>query len=119
MIITKWFRYVYYVIFQRRNDPDPVDSFSVWLDYLDYVEWCESSEYDDEDHSWLCHCGHFEESGLHCSHCSAEPPWGCDCSFCDERHHEDDLDELEWLDAWEAYPGELLTSSVEFGEGPA
>lgn len=40
---------------------------------------------------WLCGCGHYEESGLHCSHCGAQPPWGCDCSFCND--YDDDYDD--------------------------
>ena len=39
-----------------------------------------------ESDSWLCACGHYEESPFHCSHCGAEPPWGCDC----DEHDEDD-----------------------------
>lgn len=37
---------------------------------------------------WLCQCGHWEESGFHCSNCGAEPPWGCDCGA-----HGDELEE--------------------------
>jgi hypothetical protein len=117
MNIFKWFQYVFYIILRRHNDPDPIGSFQEWLDYLNYVEWCENDYYD-ENHAWLCQCGHFEESGLHCSRCGEEPPWGCDCGLCDERQYENSLDELEWLDAWEAYPGELLVGSDEF-EGQA
>lgn len=45
------------------------------------------SGYDPEDDlatDWLCVCGHFETAGGHCSHCGAEPPWGCDCGMHDE-----------------------------------
>lgn len=35
-----------------------------------------------EFEGWLCVCGHFEESDLHCSCCGAEPPWRCDCDLC-------------------------------------
>lgn len=38
-----------------------------------------------EFEGWLCVCGHYEESDLHCSLCGTEPPWGCDCDFCHER----------------------------------
>ena len=44
---------------------------------------------------WLCSCGHYEESGLHCRVCQAEPPWGCDCSQCAEP---DDSESDEYFD---------------------
>lgn len=108
-MIIKWLRYVYYLIIQRRNDSHPIDSFSDWLDYSDYIEW--ESDYYDESQAWLCHCGHYEESGLHCECCGAEPPWGCDCGLCDKLDSGD-----EWLWAWSDYPGDLLVGSVEFEE---
>lgn len=40
---------------------------------------CEKCEADDAQ-KWICVCGHYEESGLHCSNCGHQPPWGCDCS---------------------------------------
>lgn len=39
---------------------------------------------------WLCHCGHYETGGFHCSNCGAEPPWGCDCG--EHGEYDDDLD---------------------------
>lgn len=113
MNIAKWLQYGYYAIIQRRNDPHPIHSFQDWLDYLDYAEWCESQEYE-PSLEWLCHCGHFEDSGLHCSRCGEEPPWGCDCSFCDERYYSNDED--EWLWSWRDYPGDLLAGSIKFEE---
>lgn len=46
-----------------------------------------------DDAAWLCGCGHYEESGFHCSHCGAQPPYGCDCSTCQdsEREYEEDF----------------------------
>lgn len=44
----------------------------------------------DEFYGWMCVCGNWEETDMHCSHCGAEPPWGCDCG----EHDEDD----DWND---------------------
>jgi hypothetical protein len=52
---------------------------------------------EDTDHHWLCVCGHYETSGLHCSVCKAEPPWGCDCSFCHERWMEQTDEDDDFL----------------------
>lgn len=41
---------------------------------------------------WLCSCGHYEESGLHCTQCGAQPPWGCGCSDCQDQDVSDDPD---------------------------
>lgn len=83
---------------------------------LSFWEWIhdEGLDLDLVDHSWLCVCGHYEESDFHCEICGKEPPWGCDCSFCDERNHEARLNELEWLAVWEDYPGELLAENADF-----
>jgi hypothetical protein len=45
----------------------------------------------DEDTDWLCVCGHYETGGFHCTNCGRQPPWGCDCSFCqdDDRYDEE------------------------------
>ena len=51
---------------------------------------------DDDDAAWLCDCGHFEESGLHCSSCGREPPWGCDCGQHDE--YEEEYDESDYYE---------------------
>ena len=62
---------------------------------------------EDTDHHWLCACGHYETSGLHCSVCKAEPPWGCDCSFCHERWIEqtDEDDDFLFIGGpWEVDP---------------
>jgi hypothetical protein len=67
--------------------------------------FAEDEDYDDlddheddyDDHAWMCHCGHFEESSLHCSRCGNEPPWGCDCSSCSEPAGEG-LEEWEYPD---------------------
>ena len=44
------------------------------------------SDHDEPDviEGWLCLCGHWEETDLHCSSCGNEPPWGCDCDVCNE-----------------------------------
>jgi len=59
---------------------------------------------------WLCYCGHWQDDGLHCTCCGNEPPQGCDCGFCNDP----DDDDLEWLDLWEHYPGELLATDIDF-----
>jgi CDGSH-type Zn-finger protein len=46
----------------------------------------------DKDDGWLCRCGHWEDSGLHCSICSIEPPQGCPCSGCQDGPHIEDPD---------------------------
>ena len=46
-----------------------------------------------EELSWLCVCGHYIETGLCCSRCGNEPPWGCECSAC--QSDEDIFDEEE------------------------
>lgn len=57
---------------------------------------------DDPNLHWLCDCGNFIENGLHCPACGREPPWGCDCTACDDRASEDD----DWADDY--YPeGEI------------
>lgn len=37
---------------------------------------------DARDVAWMCRCGHWEESCLHCSVCGSQPPWGCPCELC-------------------------------------
>lgn len=50
---------------------------------------------DEEDsHTWLCDCGHFEESQFDCGRCGREPPWGCLDDGC-SRHHDPDPDDWE------------------------
>lgn len=52
--------------------------------------WQDANEYvDDTFTGWLCWCGHWEESDLHCSNCGNEPPWGCACGACEEPEHDD------------------------------
>jgi hypothetical protein len=60
-----------------------IESLSNWY----YDRFYGQPDYEDADGNlgWLCQCGHWEESGLHCENCGNEPPWGCDCSFCNER----------------------------------
>lgn len=59
------------------------------------VEWVRphgADEPDDESgagEGWLCDCGNFQEDGWHCTNCGAQPPWGCDCSQCDQGEGED------------------------------
>jgi len=59
---------------------------------------------EDLQYAWLCVCGHYQEDGLHCDRCGHEPPWGCDCSWCNERYAEggDDWDYVD-DDYWEDY----------------
>jgi len=66
----------------------------------------------DIDPAWLCSCGHYEESGLHCAVCGEEPPWGCDCPECEE---EGMFSRDEWMAEWDIYPGDLLAGDANFG----
>lgn len=59
----------------RRYGPRAVGLLEVRGDDREHDE----DDDDDDDACWLCACGQFEESGLHCSECHNEPPWGCDC----------------------------------------
>lgn len=72
--------------------------------------------------SWLCRCGYWETSGLHCRLCGEEPPWGCDCGCHDDRDY-DDLDRdtcercggdgsIEYMDAGPSVWGEDCPSEV-------
>lgn len=54
-------------------------------------------DYDDADPHWLCACGSYNESSLHCPACHGQPPWGCDCSACDE---DVDDDAVDWPDPY-------------------
>lgn len=49
------------------------------------------------DEGWLCVCGHYEETDFHCSSCGHEPPWGCNCPFCEKE----EVDETE-IAIWNA-----------------
>jgi hypothetical protein len=51
----------------------------------------EAKREEDLDNHWLCHCGHYEESGGRCSNCGNEPPWGADDGLEDE-FFDNDLD---------------------------
>ena len=52
----------------------------------------EAETEEDDFEGWLCTCGHWEDSFFHCTHCGRQPPWGCDCSQCDEPDYEDEDD---------------------------
>ena len=100
------FQYAWYCVTEWLAG-HPTLTYDEWF-YVDFGEY-------EESRAWLCVCGHYQEDDLHCSYCGAEPPWGCDCSFCDERAHEDRLTEMEWLAAWgEDYPHELLVDDLDF-----
>lgn len=76
--------------FEWKASATPKDKKLYWR----YQRFLFDKQCDDVDNHWMCGCGHYEESGWHCSVCGAEPPWGCDCSFCnDERldYEEDDV----------------------------
>lgn len=57
------------------------------------------------DMAWLCWCGNYEESGLHCSCCGNQPPWGCDCALCDDERYSDvdDGDDYYHSDGYDPY----------------
>lgn len=42
----------------------------------------------DPDVHWMCHCGHYETGGGHCTNCGNDAPWGCDCGM---HGHEEKL----------------------------
>lgn len=80
-----WLKYLWYVL-KALWRHEEVMSYSEWLDEEDYLAWLE--EDDEADQGWLCQCGHWQNDGLHCDLCGCEPPWGCDCSFCNDRRNE-------------------------------
>lgn len=53
---------------------------------------------DDTFEGWICVCGHYEETPYHCSYCGAEPPWGCDCSQCQDLVDEEYADDFSGED---------------------
>lgn len=44
---------------------------------------------------WHCTCGAWNDHDFHCDDCKADPPWGCDCSFCEPDGFDE---EDEWDD---------------------
>lgn len=106
-----WLKYQLASVYSRVHGL-PLDHFEQWL--VEYA-WATGQEdkIQPEFEGWLCNCGHWEDEPLHCSCCGAEPPWGCDCSFCDEARHAGDD---EYLTLWEDYPGNLLVGDVAYGE---
>ncbi|KAA3644534.1 MAG: hypothetical protein DWQ07_14030 [Chloroflexi bacterium] len=79
---------------------DEFDIYVCLIPFLPINVWGNRSV---NDPYWLCVCGHYEESDFHCSRCGAEPPWGCDCSYCDERYRypEDFIEEYPEVDPYE------------------
>jgi hypothetical protein len=61
----------------------------------------------DDGTTWLCTCGHFEESAFHCPACGAEPPWGCpgECCQSPEGEGDEEYGEPEY-DPYSDYGGE-------------
>jgi hypothetical protein len=60
-----------------------------------------------EQNGWLCQCGNWIEDGLHCPMCGMEPPWGCGCSYCEDRDDEEHEDYLDEMDFFYEIEGEL------------
>lgn len=61
------------------------------IKYFERKKW--EKENKETMYHWMCSCGHYEESGFHCAECGNEPPWGCDCSFCNDfDEDEEDFD---------------------------
>jgi hypothetical protein len=58
-----------------------------------YLKWKDSNTLDQH---WMCSCGNYEESGLHCSLCGNQPPWGCPCSGCDSYNDEEECVDSEF-----------------------
>ena len=50
------------------------------------------------DQGWLCTCGNYQEDDFHCSECGAEPPWGCACDDCQEKHYDETYYPTEGID---------------------
>lgn len=108
--VWMWLRYAGHVVgsLARRERPIPYELFVTgWV-----ADNCDDY---DPDMGWLCDCGHWEESGWHCSYCGAEPPWGCDCSDCEERDLERYSLDDEWMAMWRDYPGDLLPRDLTYG----
>ena len=98
-------RYLLYMIkYLLGRVAPPLLSYHEW-------EWTAFEWWSEPNLDWLCICGHYQEDGLHCDSCGREPPWGCDCSACQDRETEDAPD--EWLYSWADYPGQLLAGSIE------
>lgn len=55
---------------------------------------------DYESAGWICNCGHWVVEDLHCTVCGNPPPWGCDCSFCND--FKTDIDDY-WEDAEDSW----------------
>lgn len=71
----------------------------------------------DPDTDWLCGCGHYETGGFHCTHCGAEPPWGCDCGEHGEDEYDADMDFGFELDRYHGLTGyEALEYEPEMDE---
>src|SRR5688572_6112823 len=77
--------------FEWKKTATPNDKKLYWR----YQKFLFDKQCDNTDNHWMCGCGHYEESGLHCSVCGAEPPWGCDCSFCNDKYWRDEEEEFE------------------------
>ena len=92
----------------RKWEPDNFDYWQLDREYLAYLK--EDEQFG--NYAWLCWCGHYQEDGLHCEYCGGDPPWGCDCGFCNEALED------EWLDSWTDYPGDLLAEDIDFGKDP-
>ncbi len=52
---------------------------------------------DEFKYHWMCRCGQYIESEFHCSFCGNEPPWGCDCSFCNDPYEDGDGDNYDYI----------------------
>ena len=108
--VKMWLRWAGHVAasLARLERPMPYELFVTgWVADNCLDDW-------DPDMAWLCDCGHYQEDGWHCSNCGAEPPWGCDCSDCEDRDRERyGLDDD--LIMWERYPGDLLPGDLNYG----
>ena len=69
----------------------------IWIS----IFYQEPQEDVEPDLQWLCWCGNFQEDGLHCDLCGNEPPWGCDCSYCDNVCREEEGDMSDYYDPYE------------------
>jgi hypothetical protein len=58
---------------------------------IDRLIRCEEDEEEEDlNKHWLCICGNYETSGMHCSGCGHSPPWGCDCGCEDPEPDSED-----------------------------
>lgn len=96
---------------ETKRDSRKLFEFLFGEDTGEQLDW----PVDDDDQSWMCNCGHWQTDGFHCFKCGAEPPWGCDCSLCqDKAWDEEDVSDYDfWVDPQDLPPAPTLPPSNE------